>query len=139
MPRAACASPSRSTRREAIAKEMIGKTLVTKQTGPAGKQVNRLYIEDGADIARELYLSDADRPRHVAPRLRRLDRRRHGHREPSRTTRPRRSSRCRSTRDGLLRPSTAQDRRDALKLDGTSSTSARKLVGSLYGPSSRRT
>ena len=39
------------------AREMIGKTLVTKQTGPAGKQVNRLYIEDGADIARELYLS----------------------------------------------------------------------------------
>ena len=32
-------------------------TLVTKQTGPAGKQVNRLYIEDGADIDRELYLS----------------------------------------------------------------------------------
>lgn len=41
----------------AHAKEMIGKTLVTAQTGPAGKQVNRLYIEDGADIARELYLS----------------------------------------------------------------------------------
>ncbi|HMN38270.1 MAG TPA: ADP-forming succinate--CoA ligase subunit beta [Hyphomicrobium sp.] len=39
------------------AREMIGKTLVTKQTGPSGKQVNRLYIEDGADIARELYLS----------------------------------------------------------------------------------
>jgi succinyl-CoA synthetase beta subunit len=39
------------------ATEMFGKTLVTKQTGPAGKQVNRLYIEDGADIARELYLS----------------------------------------------------------------------------------
>lgn len=38
-------------------KEMLGKTLVTKQTGPAGKQVNRLYIEDGADISRELYLS----------------------------------------------------------------------------------
>jgi len=37
--------------------EMLGNTLVTKQTGPAGKQVNRLYIEDGADIARELYLS----------------------------------------------------------------------------------
>ncbi|EJF76484.1 ADP-forming succinate--CoA ligase subunit beta [Bartonella birtlesii] len=37
--------------------EMLGKTLVTKQTGPAGKQVNRLYIEDGADIERELYLS----------------------------------------------------------------------------------
>ncbi|MFD1199007.1 ADP-forming succinate--CoA ligase subunit beta [Brucella gallinifaecis] len=41
----------------AHAKEMLGNTLVTKQTGEAGKQVNRLYIEDGADIERELYLS----------------------------------------------------------------------------------
>ena len=41
----------------ANAREMLGKTLVTKQTGPAGKQVNRLYIEAGAEIARELYLS----------------------------------------------------------------------------------
>ncbi len=41
----------------ANAREMLGHTLVTKQTGPAGKQVNRLYIEDGADIARELYCS----------------------------------------------------------------------------------
>ncbi|VVT00643.1 ADP-forming succinate--CoA ligase subunit beta [Rhizobium sp. EC-SD404] len=41
----------------AFAKEMLGNTLVTKQTGPAGKVVNRLYIEDGADIERELYLS----------------------------------------------------------------------------------
>jgi succinyl-CoA synthetase beta subunit len=39
------------------ARQMLGHTLVTKQTGPAGKQVNRLYIEAGADIARELYLS----------------------------------------------------------------------------------
>ena len=38
-------------------REMLGKTLVTKQTGPMGKQVNRLYIEDGAEIDRELYLS----------------------------------------------------------------------------------
>ncbi|MCL6229080.1 ADP-forming succinate--CoA ligase subunit beta [Bartonella bilalgolemii] len=38
-------------------KEMLGKTLITKQTGPEGKQVNRLYIEDGANIERELYLS----------------------------------------------------------------------------------
>lgn len=37
--------------------EMLGNTLETKQTGTAGKQVNRLYLEDGADIARELYLS----------------------------------------------------------------------------------
>ncbi|MEM5492593.1 ADP-forming succinate--CoA ligase subunit beta [Hoeflea sp. AS16] len=42
---------------KAHAKEMLGNTLVTKQTGPAGKVVNRLYIEDGADIERELYLS----------------------------------------------------------------------------------
>ncbi|MES0883253.1 ADP-forming succinate--CoA ligase subunit beta [Roseibium sp. SCP14] len=41
----------------AHAKEMLGNTLVTKQTGEAGKVVNRLYIEDGADIERELYLS----------------------------------------------------------------------------------
>ncbi len=39
------------------ANEMLGSTLVTAQTGPAGKVVNRLYIEDGADIDRELYLS----------------------------------------------------------------------------------
>ncbi|MEQ8480178.1 MAG: ADP-forming succinate--CoA ligase subunit beta [Hoeflea sp.] len=41
----------------ANSREMLGNTLVTKQTGDAGKQVNRLYIEDGADIDRELYLS----------------------------------------------------------------------------------
>ena len=41
----------------ANAAEMLGNTLVTKQTGADGKQVNRLYIEDGADIDRELYLS----------------------------------------------------------------------------------
>ena len=47
------------SRDEALAniREMFGKTLVTNQTGAAGKQVNRLYIEDGADIDRELYLS----------------------------------------------------------------------------------
>ena len=41
----------------AEAKKMLGRTLVTHQTGPAGKQVNRIYIEDGSDIARELYLA----------------------------------------------------------------------------------
>ncbi|MEM9972193.1 MAG: ATP-grasp domain-containing protein, partial [Pseudomonadota bacterium] len=38
------------------ARRMLGRTLVTKQTGPAGKQVNRIYIEDGSGIERELYL-----------------------------------------------------------------------------------
>ena len=42
--------------REAAA-EMLGNTLVTVQTGPAGKQVNRLYITDGVDIAKEFYLA----------------------------------------------------------------------------------
>ena len=40
-----------------FAGEMLGNTLVTIQTGPHGKQVNRLYIEDGSDIAKEFYLS----------------------------------------------------------------------------------
>jgi succinyl-CoA synthetase beta subunit len=39
------------------ADEMLGRVLVTEQTGPKGKQVNRLYIEEGSDISRELYLS----------------------------------------------------------------------------------
>jgi succinyl-CoA synthetase beta subunit len=41
----------------AAATEMLGNTLVTIQTGEAGKQVNRLYVTDGADIAKEYYLS----------------------------------------------------------------------------------
>jgi succinyl-CoA synthetase beta subunit len=42
---------------KAFAGQMLGRTLVTHQTGPVGKQVNRLYIEAGCDIAREYYLS----------------------------------------------------------------------------------
>ena len=41
----------------AHATAMLGRTLVTKQTGEAGKEVKRVYIEDGCDIAREIYLS----------------------------------------------------------------------------------
>lgn len=40
-----------------FATEMLGHTLVTVQTGPHGKQVNRVYVEDGSAIAREFYLS----------------------------------------------------------------------------------
>src|SRR5246127_2710122 len=39
------------------AKQMLGATLVTVQTGPHGKQVNRLYVEEGSDIDKEFYLS----------------------------------------------------------------------------------
>ena len=42
---------------KANAAAMLGKVLVTKQTGPKGKEVKRLYVEDGCDIKRELYLS----------------------------------------------------------------------------------
>src|SRR5262245_44830741 len=41
----------------ALAGQMLGKTLVTVQTGPAGRVVKRLFIEEGCDIGRELYLS----------------------------------------------------------------------------------
>jgi succinyl-CoA synthetase beta subunit len=40
-----------------FARQMLGATLVTMQTGPHGKQVNRLYIEEGSDIEKEFYLS----------------------------------------------------------------------------------
>ncbi len=42
---------------KAAATDILGKTLVTHQTGPEGKEVHRLLIEEGADIARELYFS----------------------------------------------------------------------------------
>ena len=41
---------------KSLASEMIGMHLVTHQTGPVGKEVSRVYVEDGCDIARELYL-----------------------------------------------------------------------------------
>jgi succinyl-CoA synthetase beta subunit len=42
---------------KAFAQQMLGKTLVTIQTGLAGRTVKRLFVEDGCDIGRELYLS----------------------------------------------------------------------------------
>lgn len=41
----------------AYAKELLGKVLVTHQTGPEGKEIKRLYIEEGSDIQKEYYLS----------------------------------------------------------------------------------
>src|SRR5438132_7379767 len=40
----------------AAASSLLGKNLVTHQTGPAGREVKRVYVEEGCDIARELYL-----------------------------------------------------------------------------------
>jgi succinyl-CoA synthetase beta subunit len=41
----------------ATAEKMLGMTLITHQTGPAGKEVKRIYVEEGCDIKRELYMS----------------------------------------------------------------------------------
>ena len=49
-----CKSPAEV---RAAAKEIIGKTLVTPQTGATGKRVHKVWLEEGSDIARELYLS----------------------------------------------------------------------------------
>ena len=42
---------------EKVARQMMGKTLITHQTGPDGKEVKRLYIEEASDISKEFYLS----------------------------------------------------------------------------------
>ena len=60
---------------------MLGHDLVTKQTGPAGKTVKRLYIEEGVRHQTRALSLDAGRPRHRPHRRHRLDRRRHGHRD----------------------------------------------------------
>ena len=59
---------------------MLGRTLVTLQTGPKGKQVNRIYIEQGSAIEKEFYLAMLVDREILARRDHRLDRRRHGHR-----------------------------------------------------------
>ncbi|MGQ0665288.1 MAG: ADP-forming succinate--CoA ligase subunit beta [Pseudomonadota bacterium] len=46
-------SPAEAARH---AGDMLGRVLVTRQTGPSGKEVKRVYVEEGCDIARELYL-----------------------------------------------------------------------------------
>src|SRR6266851_6630953 len=85
---------------------MLGRDLVTKQTGPAGKTVRRLYIEEGCDIKRELYLSLlvdralAASPWSPRPRAAWISRR-------WRTITPRRSSSRRSTRPPASRPTRA--------------------------------
>src|SRR5918997_5233531 len=52
---------------EQIAKQMLGMTLVTHQTGPEGKKVGRVLIEEGVQIERELYLSVLVDRTHGAP------------------------------------------------------------------------
>ena len=53
---AASSSPSSVEEVRQLANDMLGMTLVTHQTGPQGRMVKRVYVEDGCNIARELYL-----------------------------------------------------------------------------------
>jgi succinyl-CoA synthetase beta subunit len=48
-----------------LAGQILGMQLKTHQTGPEGQKVRRLYIEEGADIQKEYYVSARDRPRHA--------------------------------------------------------------------------
>ena len=59
--RAACGSPIPSPKCASLPCQMLGATLVTVQTGPAGKQVNRIYVEDGSDIDKEFLYVLVDR------------------------------------------------------------------------------
>ena len=92
---------------EQLAKQMIGMTLVTHQTGPEGKKVGRVLIEEGLQIDRELYLSILIDRAAASPGHHRQRRRRHGHRggrgegageDSPRAHRPRHRHRCRSRR-----------------------------------------
>ena len=78
--KAVCVWPSRSAKLRGMAKQMLGRTLVTHQTGPVGKQVNRIYIEDGSDIETRAVSGRAGRPRQQPRQLCRVDRGRHGYR-----------------------------------------------------------
>ena len=81
-----------------VASSMLGSTLVTRQTGPAGKVVHRLYIEESAHDRPGTLSRLPRRPRDVEARLHRLDRRRHGYRGGRAKKPPTRSSRCTSIR-----------------------------------------
>ena len=62
------------------ARGMLGERLVTPQTGPEGLPVERVYVESGSDIAREMYLSLTLNRERATHRAHRLARRRHGYR-----------------------------------------------------------
>ena len=116
----------------ANAAAMLGHELVTKQTGPAGKAVKRLYIEEGCDIKRELYLSLlVDRALgRIADR--RLDRRRHGHRDGG--ARHAREDRQAGDRPGRRLPGLPgpQDRLRARPRAASRSAAFVALLGGLY-------
>jgi succinyl-CoA synthetase beta subunit len=113
----------------ANAKQMLGHHLVTAQTGAAGKQVNRLYIEDGADIDRELYLSilvdrESGKVAFVVSTEGGMDIEAVAHDTPEKImTLP---------VDGGVTEDDAAKLCDALKLEGTARTDGMKLFPILY-------
>ncbi|KDA04477.1 ADP-forming succinate--CoA ligase subunit beta [Hyphomonas oceanitis] len=113
----------------AHAKEMLGHHLVTAQTSASGKQVNRLYIEDGADIDRELYLSilvdrESGKVAFVVSTEGGMDIEAVAHDTPEKImTLP---------VDGGVTEDDASKLCDALKLEGTARTDGMKLFPILY-------
>ena len=114
------------------ATRILGATLVTHQTGPKGKVVNRLYIEEGSPIEkRALSLGRwSTAPPHG--RLRRLDRGRHGHRGGRPRDARRRSSASRSIRPTGIMPHHGRLVAEVLGLAGDLAKQADALLGKLY-------
>src|SRR5687768_6430883 len=115
----------------ANAEEMLGKTLVTIQTGPDGKQVNRLYITDGVDIAKEYYLAllvdrGSGRIAMVASTEGGMDIEKVAHDTPDRI-----ETILVDPASGF-RPEDGRALADALKLEGDLARQAEKLARQLY-------
>ncbi len=111
------------------AEAMLGHHLVTAQTGKDGKQVNRLYVEDGADIARELYLSilvdrSSGKVAFVASTEGGMDIEQVAHDTPEKI--------LTLTVDDGVSPGDAARICDALKLEGTAREDGLKLFPTLY-------
>ncbi len=115
----------------AEAQRILGMTLVTHQTGPKGKLVRRLYIEEGASIARELYLSmlvdrETSRVAVVASTEGGMDIEEVAHRTPEKIV-----TFSIDPATGVF-PHHALALVKALKLDGAAAKQARPLLGQLY-------
>jgi succinyl-CoA synthetase beta subunit len=113
------------------AAEMLGKTLVTVQTGPQGKQVQRLYITDGVDIAKEYYLAilvdrETGRPAIVASTEGGMDIETVAHETPEKIR-----TMTIDPATGLM-PHHGREVAAALGLTGDLAKQAAKTLGSLY-------
>ena len=113
------------------AAEMLGKTLVTVQTGPQGKQVQRLYITDGVDIAKEYYLAilvdrETGRPAIVASTEGGMDIETVAHDTPEKIR-----TMTIDPATGLM-PHHGREVAAALRLTGDLAKQAAKTLGSLY-------